>query len=297
MFRTDQTHCHEKRRHNRGPRDVRFFNVSHTRPETVDPYGGLSGRVANNLYNQQLKPYTTLLGAGTGKQYAKMQGQLDSGAMQGPLADLIRGIQGFSPDVVNQAAGIGAQAANQAPGVYDSVKAQIQGALGQLPGMQQGAAQASQYAAGGLADAYAPVGQSALFGATANRVLQPQRAGEAARGLAGGGAGQAAETRTLSDIGMQFAANAPQQQALAQQAYGSALGNQQQLSQAGIPIAQQGYQNSAQLAQQLAQRYNIPMQAAGSLLQLLTAEQANQLGVTQATAPTVSQSSGAFGFL
>ena len=54
---------------------------------------------------------------------------------------------------------------------------------------------------------------------------------------------------------------------------------------AGVPLAGQGMQAVGDVSQLLQQQYGIPMQAIGSLLQMLTSPQQGAQGLVGATGP------------
>jgi hypothetical protein len=101
--------------------------------------------------------------------------------------------------------------------------------------------------------------------------------GQAARGIQQAAAGQSALGQTLL----------PYLQAMQQagQGIGQAAQTGAGLAMQGPQLAQQGVGAIGQLGQMLAQRFGIPMQQAGQLLNLLTAGTQPGLALTQATAP------------
>jgi len=111
----------------------------------------------------------------------------------------------------------------------------------------------------------------------------------ASQGVQQAAAGQAALGQTML----------PYLQALQQGAQGIQGAAQQgaQLAMAGPELAQQQANAINQLGQALMQQYNLPMQGAGSLLNLLTAGTSPGLQALSATAPQVANSSKGFNVL
>lgn len=238
-----------------------------------------------------------------GNETAK-QGRADAGAQRGQVSSALAALPGYQ-----QAANSGLAGAQDALGHANQ--------LADFAFSPQSQAIQKQ-AQAATEDTFSPVRQSALFQQTAQNVLNPARQGEAARGLESAGAGQQQEEKILQQLGGQYAANqgALQGQAIqnqgalqgqqinatgaqsqAGQGVGNAAGLAQGLSAAGVPLSQQYSNITNNLAQTLAQQYNMPLQAAGSLISLLTAGLTPGIQGTAATAPQLGSSSKGLGIL
>lgn len=234
-------------------------NRSASTSQVFNPYGSLGSSIAHGLNRNQFGPLNKYLGFGyNAKDAAKL------GSANGPLADYIKQVQGFAPGVFGQAQAAGNQVAQQGQQSYDQLKQQASQYMG--------------YANQNAQEAFSPVRQSALFQQTANNVLDPLRASQAARGLESSGAGQAQEQNVLQQLGLQFANNqlGQQQDALR----GLATGSQ---------IQQNQLQSVGQLGQYLSAQFGIPQQALQGLLGLLQGGAQGGLQLGQLTAPQLGQ--------
>jgi len=293
--------------------------------------GKASGPMASAI--QQIQQFVPgVVGGATdiGKQIAQMGGpayeQLKSSiaTAQAQMPQYQQGInQAFSADqaALQQAQNLYGQAAAQLPGLQQTAAQGTQGAQTALDLAQRYAQQAAS-----------PIANEDLYQMASRRALQQLQPGLAARGMEAGGAGAQAQADVQRDLAYQFAANqAQQRQATLQGLQGAAAGAQQAaagqaaLGQTMIPYLQAIQQGGGQLgsaAQQgaqmlmtgpelagqqfnamnqygnaLMQQYNLPMQASGNLLNLLTAGMGPGIQLTQATAPQVASSSKGYNII
>lgn len=256
--------------------------VSGSQTSLAYPYGRISQQLAG-AEQRQLQPLLTAFGLGMGPNYGRFEQRLQNA--QGPLADLARFVQGFEPGIAGQAQQIGQETAARGEASYETLTNQINQSLAALPQYQAGAQQGLNYAEQFARQAYSPVAQQPLYQEASRNLLNTIRPGLAARGLEGGGAGQRAETEATRDLAFNFAQQQAQQEAAVPGMLGGAAQQGAQLSQAGIPVAQQGMQGVGEVANLLQQQYGIPLQAIGSIMQLLTSPQQGAQGLVQATAP------------
>lgn len=259
------------------------------------PFGHLPRGIAQLLFSSQLGPLLQGLGlGGTGGRGGKIEDQL--AASSGPLAEFIKQVRGFAPNVIGQAQGVGNQVAGQGQMDYNTLRSQISSSLEALPEYQRAGNQNLGFAQQAVNDAFSPIRQSSIFQQTANNVLTPLRAGEAARGLESSGPGQQTEQNVLQNLGLNFAQNQLGQQQQALGGVGNALGQAQGLSSAGVGIAGQFAPALQNLQSQLSQRYLSPLQGAGGLLSLLSAGQTPGIQLTGATSPQLGTNSKGGGF-
>jgi hypothetical protein len=245
-------------------------NYSQGGSQGVNMFGRLPFRIAGSLQNQLLMPLIQGLGiGGTGPGQQKFQKMF--GDAQGPMAEVIRQMQGFLPGVESQAAEIGKGTAAKGSAAYQTLTSQIDNYLSQMPQFQQSAGNA-------VRDAYAGTTDSALYQDAAQKFLSTTRAGEAARGLESSGSAQAMEDQGISDLAYQFAANRGQMQQQALANYGQVGQMGQQAAGAGLDAV-----NTLQNLQQ--QQYMAPMQAIGGLLQMLLSGQAPMQQFLQSVSP------------
>lgn len=303
------------------------------RPVVVDPYGGLSQRAARQQYRQFGQPLGALFGFapqfGEGPRGQRRAQRFEErlAALResnAPLAQFAEQARSFLPSVFGQAQDIGQRIASQAPEVFETLRGQIQNALGQLPGIQQAAAQQVGQAQGqvgsargqlGTAEQFLresqnPIASQALYQDALRQSLEGARGSAAARGLLDAGAAQAMESEMGRDLASQFAARRfqEQQQALggAQGALGGvqgALGGVQQAlgAQAGLlPLGAQlaGAEGQAlqQFADAMQRGYGLPLEALGQVFQQFAAFQNPALALAQLAAPTVAQRTSGRGF-
>lgn len=203
----------------------------------MSPFGQMPINIARSLFRNQYRPLIEGLGFQGG---------------HGPLADYIKQVQGFAPSVAGQAQNVGNQVAQEGQQSYNQLKDMV-----------------SQY----TKNAFDPIRESALFQQTANNVLDPLRASQAARGLESSGAGQAQEQNILQQLGLSSAQNQ--------------LSNQQ----SAIGAQQGQLQSIGQLGQYLSAKFGIPMEALQSLLGLLQGGAQGGLQLGQLTAPQLGQTS------
>ena len=270
-----------------------LFGGSQTGVREQQPYGGLPYQLAGEIGGAQLNPLIRGLGFGGGQRFGRFEQQL-AGA-QGPLADLIRGIQGYAGTVTPEATAAGNQVSAQGSAAYQQAQAQIQQALGALPQYQEAANQGLGYAQDFARSAFDPTTSQPLYLEASRQLLDTIRPGLAARGIASAGAGQQAETDASRQLADQFAQRQQAMQQAAIPQLQQAAGGAQQLSQAGVPLAQQGMQDVQQLGQFLEARYGIPMQASAALMNLLTGGQQGGLALLGATGPQFTPASKSSG--
>jgi hypothetical protein len=258
-------------------------HVSQSDTSLANPYGGISQRLAGQEANQ-LGPLLQGFGVGfQGPKEQRFENRLQNA--QGPLADLIRQVQAFAPGVYGESQQIGQQTAARGEASYEALTNQINSALGALPQYQAAGQQGLGYAQQYAKEAFSPTHDQPLYQEASRRLLDSIRPGLAARGLEGGGAGQRAETDATRDLAFNFAQNQAGREAQVPGMLGQAAQTGAGLSQAGIPVANQGMEAVGQVAQLLQQQYGIPMQAIGSLLQMFTSPQQGAQGLVGATGP------------
>lgn len=265
------------------------------------PYGGeFSQGLVNNLRGSQIDPLLNFLGFGPpvgSRKFARQQQRLETGS--GPLADAIRAIRGYAPSVVPDARAIGDRVASAGEASYAALQDEIARAMAALPATREAGARGLSLAGEGadLAQRYArrassPIADEDLYQVATRRVMEQLRPSLAARGLESSGEGAQATTDATRDLALGFAENrrSDQRQSLDQLLAAatnlqSAAGNNATLAGAGVPLAQASMEAVGRLGQYLQQRFGIPMQATGALLNLLTAGQSPGLALTQATGP------------
>lgn len=248
--------------------------------EVLDPFGRMPHRVAHDLYSSEINPLLTFLGFGD--QAGSKKGDKDAARLQGaqgPLADLIRSIPGLTSDIPGQAQDIGNTAAAEGTASYKQLTDQIDKSLGASD-------LALGYSEQVARDAFSPVANSDLYREAESRFLGGTRQGEAARGMLETGSAQAAESQGVSELALGFAGQQ-------REAQSGAVQGLDQASTVGPGLASAQMQAVPQFVQLLTQKFGIPMEAAGGILQLLTAGQAGGMGLLQATAPMGSSSSNA----
>jgi len=256
-------------------------------PKVVSPFGQLPYNTAGGIGGQFAGPLRQGFGFNPSQRF---ENRLQDA--RGPLADLIRNVQGMVPGMAEQAQNLGAETAARGSQAYQTLTGQIDNFMKMLPQYQQQANTTAGYGQQGLQQAFDPVQQSALYGQASQRMLEQMRPGEAARGLESSGSAQAGENRALQDLTFQFAQN---QQAAEQQALQGAAGSTgaaAQMAQAGINPAQQWMQGVGQAQDLQSQQFQLPMQALGSILQLLMGGMSPSNQLLQQTAPSVAQQSG-----
>jgi hypothetical protein len=278
--------------------------VNSTTPSIQRPFGGLPNEVAGRMATAQLDPLITGFGLGPNTPaYRRFQARL--GGSTGPLADLIKYVQGFEPGVTAQAEKIGADAAARGSATFTSLQGQIDDLLGKLPGFEAVAAEGTRGAEAALGHAgdfaraaFDPTRDQPLYQESARRLLQTIRPGEAARGLEGSGAAQQAETDASRNLALDFARTQTGDQSTAIQNLLSAssgvqgaAGNQAQLAAGGIAPLEALMQAIPGLENLQAQKFQFPMQTVQQLLGLLTSGQAGGQGLLSATAPVVASES------
>jgi hypothetical protein len=246
------------------------------------PYGTISKQLAGRE-QQQLGPLLRAFGLGMDPGYGRFESRLQGA--QGPLGDLARFVQQFTGSVPGEAQQIGQQTAARGEASYETLTNQINQSLAALPQYQAAGQQGLDYAQQYAKQAFSPVAQQPLFQEASRNLLNSIRPGLAARGLAGGGEGQRAETDATRDLAFNFAQQQMQQEAQVPGLLGGAAQQGAQLSQAGIPVAGQGMQAVGEVANLLEQQYGIPLQAIGGIMQLLTSPQQGAQGLISATAP------------
>jgi hypothetical protein len=210
---------------------------------------------------------------------------------RGPLADVIRSVQGFSGSVGPEAQALGAQTAARGSQAYQTLTGQIDNYLQNLPQYQQEANLGATDATAAVRDAFSPVTSSALYGAASQRMLDQMRPGEAARGLESSGAAQGAEEAGLRDLTFQFAQNQAAQQQQALQGLQGATGFANQMGQQGVGAAQALMQGAGQAQDLQSQQFQLPMQAIGNLLQMLQGGQQQGYQLLGQTSPQLGTTS------
>lgn len=228
------------------------------------PFGDIPTQLAGRE-QRQLSPYLTGLGFDPSLRFENRLAQA-----QGPEAALIRQLQGFLPGVYGQAQGLGQQTAARGEAGYEALTNQINQGLGAT-------GQGLQYAQQFARQAFSPTAEQPLYLEASREMLNQIRPGLAGRGLVGGGEGQRAETDATRDLRFSLL----QQQAAQQAAVPGMLG---QAAMAGPQLAQGGLGAVGEAAQLGQQAYNTPLQALGSVLQMITAQQqptSGLIGVTQ----------------
>jgi hypothetical protein len=185
-----------------------------------------------------------------------------------------------------EAGGAGAQAET------DVLRDMALQARAQQAGQRQQTLQGLQAAAQGLGGLQTQAQQN--VGAAAQGLGGLQQTGLAGLGQAATGLQQAAANQGALGQTM-----LPYLQAVQQgtQGIGQAAQTGAGLAMTGPQLAQQQAGAVQQLGQALSQRFGIPMQQAGALLNLLTAGQTPGLQLTQATAPVGVPSSKGFNVL
>lgn len=235
----------------------------------------LFGNLPYGLAHGQAGQFAHPLSQGFGfNPSARFERQL--GTAGGPLADVIRFVQGISPNVGQEAQQLGAETAARGSAAYQTLTSQIDNYLQALPGYQQQANLGATDATRAVQDAFGPVTESALYGQASRQLLDSVRPGEAARGIESTGAAQGAEQAGLRDLTFQFAQNQAAQQQQALQGLQGATGFASGLAGSGIQAGNALMQGAGQAQDLESQRFQLPLQAIGSLLQMLTGGQ--QLG-------------------
>lgn len=253
-------------------------------------YGGMTYGLPNRLYRNFVNPL--IQGFGYGDRANNFRQGLGPG--QGPLADYLQQVGGFTGSILPQSFQIGQNIAQQAPQLYGDLQNQIHGALGTLPELQQGAGDISSKAKFLVDQAFSPITSRALFQETMNRALPQARQAQAARGLLEQGTGQQQEQDLGQNLAYQFALNDQANQQNALGGYGQALQNQLGFNTAGIPIAGQGLDALNQLFSIQGNALNLPMMTAGNLFQLLSGGLSPGMQLSSITGP--QQSSHAKGW-
>src|SRR5262245_52895047 len=164
-----------------GPR-ARFFGKNESSTSISQPYGALSPTLAGRISRQQLSPLLMGFGAQGGKRAQRFQRRLESGQLQGPLADAIRSVQDFAPGVIPGAQAIGERVSREGEAAVNQLQQAIRGAEAKLPQYQQAADKGlagTQRALAGSEDVY-----------NRARALLPGLEQASARGLAGAEAAQ-----------------------------------------------------------------------------------------------------------
>lgn len=256
-------------------------------PEVVSPFGRMPTNLAGGIGGQFAGPLRQGFGFNPSQGF---ENRLQNAS--GPLAGLIRDVQSMVPGMAGEAQQLGAETAARGSQAYQTLTGQIDSFLKNLPQYQQQANQTAAYGQQGLQQAFDPVTQSALYGQASNRMLEQMRPGEAARGLESSGAAQAGENRALQDLTFQFAQNQQAAEQAALQGAAGATGAAAQMGQAGIQPAA-GLFDAASQAQNLqSQQFQLPMQALGSILQLLMGGMSPSSQLLQQTAPSIAGQSG-----
>jgi hypothetical protein len=127
--------AHDSRRYHRrsDPERVRYFGKNESSTSIQSPYGALPMRMAGALSRQQISPLLLGLGTGAGPRAQKLQQQIESGKLRGPLASAIQQIQQFAPGVIGGATGIGRTVAEQGGQAVNQMQAALTAAQQQMP--------------------------------------------------------------------------------------------------------------------------------------------------------------------
>lgn len=277
-------------------------------PEVVKPFGNQPIRLSRGVENQFAGPLGAYFGAtpafGAGKRgqrqaalFERQRASIDEGT--GPLAQFARQAASYLPTVFGQAQGVGERIASMAPQVYDMLRQQIGGALGQLPGLQAGAAGQTQAAQRMLDESQSPIASQALYQNALRQGLEGARSGAAGRGLLDAGGTQGMEETYGRDLAAQYAQNQFGNQQAALGGVQNALQGQAGLLPLGAQLAGMQGQALQELIPALQAGYQIPQQALQQVYQQLAAFQDPRLALMQLTAPQVGQRTegGGFGIL
>jgi hypothetical protein len=250
-------------------------------------YGNLPFQLAHGQGRQFTNPLNQGLGFDPSQ---KFQNRLQGAG--GPLADVIRAIQGFAGNVGPEAQALGAETAARGSQAYQQLTGQIDNYLAALPQYQQQANLGATDATRAVSDAFGPINESALYGQASRQFLDSVRPGEAARGIESSGAAQGAESAGLRDLTFQFAQNQANQQQQALQGLQGATGFANQMAGQGIGAANAQMQGVGQAQDLQSQQFQLPMQAIGSLLQMLMGGQGMSNQLLGQTSPQLGSSSG-----
>lgn len=275
------------------------FGMNSSDSSMQDAYGGLSAGMGHRIGRTQLRPLLDYFGFGAqdGTRRDRRMDQRLEGAT-GPLAEFIRQSQSFLPGMYGQSQQIGSEVAARGRGAYDTFSGQLDSALGDLTRYGGDARHATDLASRFADRAANPLADEDLYQVAQRRVLSQLRPGLAARGLEGAsGAGAQAESDALRSLATDFAGQRRADQYNAVNTLGQAAQGGAGLAAMRPQLAGQGMEAVGQLAQMLQAQYGIPMQAFGSILNLLTAGQQPGLALTQATAPQIGQSSSGWRLL
>jgi hypothetical protein len=263
-----------------------FGNQSGANSEFRDAFSGMGQGLAFGERRNFTHPLLEGLGFNPSQ---KFQDRLQTAG--GPLADMIRSLQGQAGQVGPEAAALGAQTAARGSQAYQQLTGQIDQYLSALPQYQQQANLGATDATRAVTDAFGPINESALYGQASRQFLDSVRPGEAARGIESSGAAQGAEQSGLRDLTFQFAQNQANQQQQALQGLQGATGFANELAGSGIGAANAQMQGVGQAQDLQSQQYQLPMQAVGQFLQMLMGGQGMNQQLLQQTAPQLGQKS------
>jgi hypothetical protein len=299
--------AHDSRRYHRvrGPRAGRAFNfgTSSSEGQVVSPFGnlpyGLAGLARRGFAGPLAKGFG--FGGGQGSPYARGQG---------PTGTFITQATPTLAQYIPQMTQLSGELTGRARSAYNAYEGAVDDFMAKLPGFEAGAAgataggrEALDYARTAAGEAFSPLKGRALFQEAAQRALSAARPGMAARGTMQTGASGAAENQILQDLAFNALQGEQAGQQAAIQGLGGAAGNLSNLvgQQAGIAglgpqAAGNLFQAQPQLAQLLSTATGMPMEAANSVLQTLTATQNPLFSLLRMVLPQVAQQSESFNF-
>lgn len=267
------------------------YNESH--PEGVDLYGGQSARLSGRLGRAQIRPLIDYFGFGPqagGPKDLRQQERLAGGT--GPLAEFIRQARDFLPGMYGQSQAIGKEVAGQGRQAYNTFQGELGGALDDLGVYGAGGRRAHELAGRYAERAASPLADEDLYQVAQRRVLAELRPSLAARGLEGSsGAGAQAESDAVRNLALDYTDRRRADQYNSLAAYEQAGQSGAGLSAMRPQLAAGGMEAVGQFAQMLEAEYGIPMQAFGSILQMLMGGTQPALGLAQITGPQVSTAS------